>query len=66
MVYVLHDENTFDLNVNFPAPSAGRRSEPPWDGAGARLCCLQCAVDGSLEFAVELEGLVVSERQKLG
>jgi hypothetical protein len=34
--------------------------------AGARLCRLQCAVDGSLEFAVELEGLVVSERQKLG
>src|ERR1700746_76767 len=29
-----HDENTFDLNVKFPAPSAGRRSEPPWDGAG--------------------------------
>ena len=44
----------------------GRRGEPPWDGAGARLCCLQRAVDGSLEFAVELEGLVVSERQKLG
>jgi hypothetical protein len=35
-------------------------------GAGARLCCLQRAVDGSFEFAVELEGLVVSERQKLG
>jgi amidase len=48
------------------APSSGRKRRTAWDRASARLCCLQRAVDGSLEFAVELEGLVVSERQKLG
>jgi len=59
-------QNPWLLNVEFPrSVLRTQEAEPPLGRKRALgLCCLQCAVDGRLEFAVELEGLVVSEKAK--